>query len=124
MLKYMRPLFDKIYYGRPDCTEEEYIESVLQEIGVVLANRIRSTDGNNPFNFGIDELQTLNDTSNEVQQNFIQRVQDVLLKHDKRIKNLEIDNISINQQNQTATIYLTVQIKGINYNVKREFIIK
>ncbi len=123
MKTYSRMLFEKIYRCSRHCDEKEYIDSVLQEIGVVLSCRIRS-DTPTPYDFGIPDIQMLNGGGDDTKNEFMNAVRKIVMEHDKRITDMQVTDLKIDDRTQNVTIKIMLNIIDIDYTINGEFCIR
>lgn len=108
-----RPFLDKLKYGSVYCKDyDEYISSIVNEIYNILSCRLKSSDKvtQNPFCYGIKDLQSLDLSYNNLESFRIQC--EKIIEHlEPRVDKVEISNINILKNTQSLEFSIKCIIK-------------
>ncbi|MDR0744678.1 MAG: GPW/gp25 family protein [Holosporales bacterium] len=102
-------------------SDQEFLSSILDEIDNIISTRLklRYERGllDNPFAYGIRDLQSI-DISSESLENFKLHCQKAILASEPRITNIEIVDVKVNNENQAILFDMLISLKDNKFEKK------
>jgi predicted component of type VI protein secretion system len=83
-------------------SEEDFVRSIIHEIGNILSCRLDSTVpiSDSPFSYGTQDLESVNTSAKEL-SSFGALCRSSILRFEPRLEDLEISDIKIDRETQT-----------------------
>lgn len=99
-------------------SQNELLESIIEEIGNILSTKIRSENSTelSPFSYGVKDLQSINDAQENLEA-YAKECRKAILRLEPRVTNVSITKCQINKQTQT----LEMEISCFVPTVKESF---
>jgi predicted component of type VI protein secretion system len=102
-------------------SNEDFLSSIVDEIGNILSSRLKLPQsykdfdfGNVPFAYGIRDLQSLGYSRRDL-EDFKVHCRDMILRLEPRLEYIEIQDINIDKEAQSISITLVCYPKSSNY---------
>ena len=77
-----------------------------------------------PYDFGIPDIQMLNGGGDDTKNEFMNAVRKIVMEHDKRITDMQVTDLKIDDKTQNVTIKIMLNIIDIDYTINGEFCIR
>lgn len=99
-------------------SQNELLESIIEEIGNILSTKIRSENSTelSPFSYGAKDLQSINYAQENLEA-YAEECRKAILRLEPRVTNVSITKCQINKQTQT----LEMEISCFVPTVKESF---
>ena len=109
------PFLAKFVKKTPFLSQNELIESIVDEIGNILSSRHQAPEGVKfPFAYGIHDLLSM-DNSVEMMNEFKENCRDAILRFEPRVSDVAITNCQIDYLHQSLNIELLITCPNFRF---------